>query len=165
MKSRNEHIITEDEFKTLDTESISQILLKNGNVLKFKTNNEMNFSNLKTCTCHKKNKIKNFIINSNNYNKEFYVIPVPNVKPKLLAIKIPLNEEQKKIRYDIKTFTFEVSPKRYKYKPYKSPQRRHTSIIRSNGFKYNNTSFCSQNNKNKECICMQYCTCKKFKNN
>ena len=53
MKSRNEHIITEDEFKTLDTESISQILLKNGNVLKFKTNNEMNSSNLKTCTCQK----------------------------------------------------------------------------------------------------------------
>jgi hypothetical protein len=167
MKSRNEHIITEDEFKTLDTESISQILLKNGKVLKLKSNNEMNSNNnnLKTCTCHKKNKIRNFIIKNINYNKEFYVTPVPNVKPKLLAIKIPLYEEQKKIRYDIKTFTFEVSPKKYKYKPYKSPQRRHISIIKSNGFKYNNTSFCSQCNKNKECICMQYCTCKKFKNN
>ena len=68
MKSRNEHIITEDEFKTLDTESISQILLKNGKVLKLKSNNEMNSNNnnLKTCTCHKKSKIRNFIIKNNN---------------------------------------------------------------------------------------------------
>ena len=168
MKSRNEHIITKEEFKTLNTDNISKILLKNGKVLTFNSKNGINANNLKACTCHKKNTNKNIIIKNNIYNKEFYVTPVPDAKPKLLAIKIPLYEDQKDIRYDIKTFTFESSPKKYKYKPYKSPNRRYSSIINNNGFKYNdisNKSFCYQRNNNKECICMQYCTCKKIKNN
>ena len=82
MKSRNEHIITKEEFKTLNTDNISKILLKNGKVLTFKSKNGINANNLKTCTCHKKNTNKNIIIKNNIYNKEFYVTPVPDAKPK-----------------------------------------------------------------------------------
>ena len=155
MESRNGYIITKEQFKTLDTDNISGILLKNGTVLKFSSNDNIS-PNLKTCTCH--NKTKQIFNKYKNYtNKEFYVTPVKNVAPKLLTIKIPNYKEQKDIKYNIKTFTFEASPKKYKYKPYKTPKRRHTSRIKYSGYKYYG------NQIDQDCICKQYCTCGRYK--
>ena len=172
-KDYNDHIITKEEFKTLNTENISQIILKNGEVLKFNNDNNnnnlisLNTTNLKACTCHKKNSNRNIIRRYKiNNNKEVYVTPIPNASSKLLAIKVPYCQEQKDIKYIIKTFTFETSPRKYKYKPYKTPKRRHTSRNKSTGYKYINNKQCTcnqRNNKNKQCICMQYCTCRKLK--
>lgn len=180
MESNNEYIISEEEFKTLDIDNISEILLKDGTTLKFNQNTNKNFN---ICTCNKgKNMISNYtsrnsnslIKEKNKFNtftnkKEFYVVPVPDVQPKLIAIKLPDYQEQKEIKYNIKTFTFESEPKKYKYKPYKPPRRKFLSRTKYPGIKYLNksmctcTSTCTNFNKNKKCICRQYCTCGKIK--
>lgn len=38
MESNNEYLISEEEFKTLDIDNISEILLKDGTTLKFNQN-------------------------------------------------------------------------------------------------------------------------------
>ena len=176
MEMGNDNIITKEEYKNLNTENISRIILKNGKVLKFNSNNDNNnLISLNACTCNNKKIIeRNF--NNINKNKGFYVTTIPNAKTKLLAIKVPYYQEQKEIKY-IKTFTFESSTKKYKYKPYKTPKRKHGSRIKyNNGYKYinninNNINQYQYNcnnqrnnkSKNKQCICMQYCTCRKSK--
>ena len=169
METNNEYLITEEEFKTLDTDNISEIVLNNGTILKFNKNKNI-------CTC-KKNKTISKHSNSsikekNKFStftnkKEFYVMPIPNAKPKLIAIKLPEYQEQKEIKYNIKTFTFESEPKKYKYKPYKPPKRKHTSRINNQGCPYictctsTSTCTCTCN-----CTCPDknrlYCTCRKY---
>ena len=51
-------------------------------------------------------------------------------------MKLPEYQEQKEIKYNIKTFTFEPQPKQYKYKPYKPPKRKNTSRIIYQGSPY-----------------------------
>ena len=161
METDNEYLITEEEFKTLDTDIIFEILLNDGTKLKFNKN-----TNKSICTC---NKYKNISRNSNSSlkeknkfssftnKKEFYVIPIPNAKPKLIAMKLPEYQEQKEIKYNIKTFTFEPQPKKYKYKPYKPPKRKNTSKIIYQGSPYMCTCTCTCPNKNR-----LYCTCRKY---
>ena len=172
MNSDRVYSITKEDFKTLDTEDISEIVLKNGTILKFKPNSTT--SNVKTCTCYKTrnmasnmnykdNKSYNKYVSftqKNKYNNNlngFYVTPIPNREPKLIAIKLPHYEEPKKIKYNIKTFTFESEPKKYKYKPYKLPKRKHVSRTKYTGYK--NLNKCTCFNKNNGFIC----TCGKFK--
>ena len=162
MESRNENIITKEQFKTLDVNNISRIILKNGGILKLNSNNSINTNLNSICTCRRNNNRKiNPRFNTYNNNKNFYVIPVPNIQPKILAIKIPNYEKPKIIKNSIKTFTFESPPRKYKYKPYKTPIRRHKSKIKYTGYKYINPN--DINDDYKECICKQYCTCGKFK--
>ena len=182
MKDSIEYSITEEDLKTLDTENIDQIILKNGTILKFNSNQIPPYLN--TCTCYKNKNtlIDNSSMNNNELNNEnkfisltdknnfnsnkncFYVTPVPNTQPKLIAIKIPESEKQKEINYNIKTFTFESEPKKYKYKPYKIPKRKFSSRINYMGYNYfnQNNSTINYNNIN-QCICRKYCTCGKNK--
>ena len=175
MESNNEYLISEEEFKTLDIDNISEILLKDGTTLKFNQNTNKNFD---ICTCNKTNytsrNSNSLIKEKNKFNtfsnkREFYVAPVPNALPKLIAIKLPEYQEQKEIKYNIKTFTFESEPKKYKYKPYKPPRRKHSSRIKYSGYKYLNqnmcacTCTCASLNKNKKCVCGQYCICGKIR--
>ena len=163
METNNEYLITEEEFKTLDTDNISEIVLNNGTILKFNKNTNKTKN---ICTC-KKNKTISKNSNSsikekNKFStftnkKEFYVMPIPNAKPKLIAIKLPEYQEQKEIKYNIKTFTFESEPKKYKYKPYKPPKRKHTSRINNQGCPYICTCTCTCSDKNR-----LYCTCRKY---
>ena len=164
METNNAYLITEEDFKTLDIDNISEILLKDGTTLTF--NKNVN-KNIKICTC---NKNKNISRNNNSAikeknkfstftnKKEFYVIPVPNAQPKLIRMKLPEYKEQKEIKYNIKTFTFESEPKKYTYKPYKPPKRKHVSRIKYQGYSYIFSCTCTSPNKNK-----QYCTCGKIR--
>ena len=109
METDNEYLITEEEFKTLDTDNIFEILLNDGTKLKFNKN-----TNKSICTC---NKYKNITRNSNSSlkeknkfssftnKKEFYVIPIPNAKPKLILniiLKLShLNLSQKNISINL----------------------------------------------------------------
>ena len=161
METNNEYLITEEEFKTLDTDNISEIVLNDGTILKFNKNTNKNKT---ICTCNKNKTISrnsnSSIKEKNTFSiftnkKEFYVMPIPNAQPKLIAIKLPEYHEQKEIKYNIKTFTFESEPKKYKYKPYKPPKRKHTSRINNQGCPYICTCTCT--NKNRLC-----CTCRKY---
>ena len=163
METNNEYLITEEEFKTLDTDNISEIVLNDGTILKFNKNTN---KNKYICICKKNKTISrnsNTSIKEKNKfstfsnKKEFYVMPIPNAQPKLIAIKLPEYHEQKEIKYNIKTFTFESEPKKYKYKPYKLPKRKHISRTKYTGYK--NLNKCTCFNKNTGFIC----TCGKFK--
>ena len=180
MKDSIEYSITEEDLKTLDTDNIEQIILKNGTILKFNSNTST--PHLNTCTSHKnKNTIssnssgksykkeKKFIslterTNYDDNKKGFYVTPIPNLKPKIIAIKVPEYEEQKEINYNIKTFTFESEPKKYTYKPYKPPRRKFSSRINYNGCNcFNQDNYFINYNNINQCTCRKYCTCKKNK--
>ena len=163
METNNEYLITEEEFKTLDIDNISEIVLNDGTILKFNKNTNKNKN---ICTCNKNNTISrnsnSSIKEKNTFSiftnkKEFYVMPIPNAQPKLIAMKLPEYQEQKEIKYNIKTFTFESEPKKYKYKAYKPPNRKHMSRINNQGYPYICICTCSCPNKNR-----LYCTCKKY---
>jgi len=180
MKDSIEYSITEEDLKTLDTDNIEKIVLKDGTILKFNSNTST--PHLHTCTCNKNKNTISSNSSSNAYKKEnkyisltersnydnnkngFYVTPVPNLKPKIIAIKVPEYEEQKEIKYNIKTFTFESEPKKYKYKPYKSPNRKFSSRMNYMGCNcFNQDKFVINYNNINQCTCRKYCTCRKNK--
>ena len=101
METNNEYLITEEEFKTLDTDNISEIVLNDGTILKFNKNTN---TNKNICTCNKNKTISrnsnSSIKEKNKFStftnkKEFYVMPIPNAQPKLIAMKLPEYQEQK----------------------------------------------------------------------
>ena len=81
----------------------------------------------------------------NNQNNGFYVTPIINGNKKLIAIKVPdtaQNIELNKDNYHVENFTFQVSPKKYTYKPYKQPKRKHNNLMFINSQK-NYGYYCS----------------------
>lgn len=66
-----------------------------------------------------------------NNNKEingFYVTPIPNAPTRLIKIKVPdtpIIDIQKGNYHQVENVFFKTSPKKYNYKPYRQPKRKH----------------------------------------
>ena len=78
----------------------------------------------------------------NNGIDGFYVTPIFNIPKRYITIKVPENQiiEEPNGDYHIENITFQISPKKYSYKPYKQPNRK---------FKLKPQPKYYQNNKNK----------------
>ena len=164
--NQNNFTITADEYPNIDTQKISRIILKDGNILEI--NNSLNkenyevdslnknsvfsnssFSNSDMAKIRKFNSYSEKIKNNNNESRGFYVSPIPNIPKKLIKVRIPdyeINLTQKN-NHQVQSFTFKSSPRKYYYKPYKPPKRKHNlSIVNSkytqdpytNGYYYEN---------------------------
>ena len=187
MKSNKGCFITENELKTIDTHEISKIILKNGTILEMTPIKK----STKICTCHKHNNVsksplrntiqykepQKFLSLNNNINQKQSLrdtLAYYRAK-KLLTIKLPnKKEEQNNIKHNIETFTFESSPKKYIYKPYKIPKRKYGSRNKYNS-NHSKEIIPFDNNINNNYIkikfikmgeicnnCRKYCTCKKY---
>ena len=174
MEKQNPHSITANEYPNIDTTKISSILLKDGTVLQINNpipinaygkrsfnrnisdsslpvNNQNNLAKVRKFNSFSSNiKYKsNFI--KNNQNNGFYVTPIMNANRKLIAIKMPENEQN--MNYDIgkryvENISFQVSPKKYAYKPYKPPRRKNNIILTNS--KQNYSYYCSSSSVNKK---------------
>ena len=166
MESQNTLIINPSEYSGIDTTKISTILLKDGTVLNINNNISPNIylnkplnrntsdSSLPVNNPNNLAKVKKFNsfssnINNksrlNNQNNGFYVTPIINGNRKLIAIRVPDNNnpniELIKENRHVENFTFKISPKKYNYKPYKPPKRKHNLIITNE--KQNYSYYCS----------------------
>ena len=66
--------------------------------------------------------------NNNNEINGFYVTPIPNIPTRLIQIKVPDNsllDIQKGNYHQVESVFFKASPKKYNYKPYRQPKRKH----------------------------------------
>ena len=154
MEAQNSYFISCDEYSKIDTQKISRIIMKNGDILE--VNNTINLESNYDINSLSRNapysynstnsynsinnkdisKIKKFNSYSANvrYNNRspdsfhgFYVTPVLNSPKKIVKIQVPEYEIDlsQKTNYNIQNFVFKSSPKKYKYKPYKPPKRKH----------------------------------------
>ena len=151
MEAKNSYSIYVNEYTNLDTSQFSTILLKDGTILKVNNNasnyaygnnsfnrnisdsllpvnNQNNAAKLRKFNSFSANIKYKTRFNAQNQNNGFYVTPIINGNKKLIAIKVPDNNVQNielnKDNYHVENFTFIVSPKKYKYKPYKPPKRK-----------------------------------------
>ena len=176
MESQNTLVINPNEYSGIDTTKISTILLKDGTILNINHNISPNIylnkplnrntsdSSLPVNNPNNLAKVKKFNsfssnINNkskfNNQNNGFYVTPIINGNRKLIAIRVPDNNnrniELTKENRHVENFTFKVSPKKYNYKPYKPPKRKHNLIITNQKQNYSyycsNSSFVNKKNK------------------
>ena len=81
----------------------------------------------------------------NNGIDGFYVTPVYNIPKRYITIKVPENQiiEEPNDDYPIENITFQISPKKYIYKPYKQPNRKYklkpqSKYYQNNNYKYYN---------------------------
>ena len=174
MEKQNSYSIYADEYSNFDTTKISTILLKDGTILKINNqipinsygkrsfnrnisdsslpvNNPNNLAKVRKFNSFSSNIKYNSNFNQNNQNNGFYVTPIINANRKLIAIKVP--ETDQNMDYDVskrlvENITFQVSPKKYTYKPYKLPKRKN-NIIMTNS-KQNYTYYCSNSGVNKK---------------
>ena len=78
--------------------------------------------------------------NEKDEGNGFYVTPIFNVPKRIITVQVPQNQiiDLKKDNYHVENVVFQASPKKYNYKPYRQPRRRHklnppyTQNIRSN---------------------------------
>ena len=90
----------------------------------------------------------------NNGNDGFYVTPIFNIPKRIITIKVPQNQikEESNDDYHIENITFQISPKKYIYKPYKQPRRKHklkpkSQYNKNNKYKYYNNYHSNSKNK------------------
>ena len=173
MENQNSYSIYANEYPNFDTTKISTILLKDGTILKINNqipinsygnksfnrnisdsslpvNNPNNLAKVRKFNSFSSNIKYKANFNRTNENNGFYVTPIINANRKLIAIKVPQTEQN--IDYDlskrkIENITFQVSPKKYAYKPYKLPKRKN-NIIMTNS-KQNYSYYCSTYGVNK----------------
>ena len=174
MEKQNSYSIYANEYPNFDTTKISTILLKDGTVLKINNQNPINIYAKKSFNRNisdsslpvnnpnnlaKVRKFNSFSSNikyksnfsRNNQNNGFYVTPIINANKKLIAIKVP--ETEQNMDYDlskryVENITFQVSPKKYTYKPYKPPKRKNNIILTNS--KQNYSYYCSYSGVNKK---------------
>ena len=170
MEPQNPYLINANEYPNIDTAKISKILLKDGTVLQMNKNYPTNIygnrshnrnvsdSSIPVNNLNHLAKVKKFnsfssnIKYKSNFNNKnqingFYVTPIINGNRKLIAIKVPeINPdiELSKDNYHVENYSFKVSPKKYNYKPYKPPKRKHNLVIATNKQNYN--FYCSKPN-------------------
>ncbi len=175
MEGPNYFSIGLDDYQNLDTQKMSRIFLKDGNILEvnnnyFQNKYEDNYFNINNNnqnlnTPINKNdnaklrkfnslstKAKHRNKNNNNQIDGFYVTPVLNVPKKFIAMKFSDNENivLQKDHYHVESFVFKSSPKKYNYKPYKEPKRKSNYIKcpnASNYYCFCNCPYCIQNRK------------------
>ena len=176
MKSQNRYLINANEYDNIDSKKISSILLKDGTVLQLNNkispnkyinrqlNRNISDSNLPVNNANNLAKMRKFNsfsaninyksrFNTQNQNNGFYVIPIINGNSKFIAMKVPDNDQYidlTKIPRPVENLTFQVIPKKYNYKPYKPPKRKHNLVITNTKQNYN--YYCSKSNfvKNKK---------------
>ena len=173
MESQNSYSITPNEYQNIDTTKISTILLKDGTILQINNiisqnihgnrplnrnisdsslpvNNPNNLSKVKKFNSFSANVNYKTKFNSRNQINGFYVTPIINGKRKLIAIKEPdiiQNIDLTKEKRHIENFIFKVSPKKYSYKPYKPPKRKHNLGITNTKRNYSSYSSFVNNKK------------------
>ena len=154
MEAQKTYFITCDEYQKIDTQKISRIILKNGDILEINNtiNQESNYeikslsrnapysfnsiNSYNSLNNKDISKIKKFNSYSSNarYNERspdpesfhgFYVTPVLNSPIKMVKIQVPEYDLSQKTEYPVQNFVFKSSPKKYNYKPYKPPKRKH----------------------------------------
>ena len=173
MENQNSYSMYANEYQNFDTTKISTILLKDGTILKINNqipintyakksfnrnisdsslpvNNPNNLAKVRKFNSFSSNIKYKSNFNRSNQNNGFYVIPITNANRKLLAIKVPETEQNIDYylskRY-VENITFQVSPKKYAYKPYKLPKRKNNIILTNS--KQNYSYYCSTSGVNK----------------
>ena len=170
MKSKKPYSITVNQYQNLDTNKISTILLKDGTMLQINNNfssnsygnksfnrnisdsslpvnNDFNLTKVRKFNSFSSNMKYKAQFNNKNLNNGFYVTPIINASRKYVAIKvsdIPQNIDFNTDNRHVENISFKVSPKKYAYKPYKPPKRKHNLILTNTT---NNYNFYVSNNK------------------
>ena len=151
-----------DEYKNIDTQKISKIFLKNGDIFEIKNNmkqenyyeNEYLNTNVpissRSCSSindlaklRKFNSYSTNVKGSNNEFKGFYVIPISDNSKRMISIKVPDYDSVNYDNHHVDSFSFRASPKKYSYKPYKQPKRK--SILKTDTSPVKQTSKYSKN--------------------
>ena len=165
MKSQNMQTtfsISCDEYKNIDTQKISKIFLKNGDIFEIKNNmkqenyyeNEYLNTNVpissRSCSSindlaklRKFNSYSTNVKGNNNEFKGFYVIPISDNSKRMISIKVPDYDSVNYDNHHVDSFSFRASPKKYSYKPYKPPKRK--SILKTDTSPVKQTSKYSKN--------------------
>ena len=174
MEKQNSYSMNVSEYPNFDTTKISTILLKDGTVLKINNqipinsyvkksfnrnisdsslpvNNPNNLAKVRKFNSFSSNIKYKSNFNRGNQNNGFYVTPIINANRKLIALKVPENEQN--MEYDIgkryvENISVQVSPKKYAYKPYKPPRRKNNIILTNS--KQNYSYYCSTSGVNKK---------------
>ena len=163
MKSQYPYSVVANRFQNLDTDKISTILLKDGTMLQLNNNcqtnsygnksfnrnisdsslpvnNRFNLSKVRKFNSFSSNMKYKAQFNNKNINNGFYVTPIVNASRKFVAIKVPDIPQNIDFNADnrrVENITFQVSPKKYAYKPYKPPKRKHNLILTNTTKNYN----------------------------
>ena len=144
MDSQNLYWMFSEEYKDIDLNQVSKIFLKNGTILEL-SNNQNNFQpdtkndninvNYNNNYVYSDNQTSE-ISNEDNFNRKIiinrneeviYSKPVENEQKVLIPIKENNNNfVEKENESNVQNFAFESVPqKKYNYKPYKQPKRKH----------------------------------------
>ena len=144
MDSQNLYWMFSEEYKDIDLNQVSKIFLKNGTILEL-NNNPNNFQpetkndninvNYNNNYVYSDNQTSE-ISNEDNFNRKIiinrneeviYSKPVENEQKVLIPIKENNNNfVEKENESNVQNFAFESVPqKKYNYKPYKQPKRKH----------------------------------------
>ena len=144
MDSQNLYWMFSEEYKDIDLNQVSKIFLKNGTILEL-SNNPNNFQpetkndninvNYNNNYVYSDNQTSE-ISNEDNFNRKIiinrneeviYSKPVENEQKVLIPVKENNNNfVEKENESNVQNFAFESIPqKKYNYKPYKQPRRKH----------------------------------------
>ena len=144
MDSQNLYWMFSEEYKDIDLNQVSKIFLKNGTILEL-SNNQNNFQpetkndninvNYNNNYVYSDNQTSE-ISNEDNFNRKIiinrneeviYSKPVENEQKVLIPVKENNNNfVEKENESNVQNFAFESVPqKKYNYKPYKQPRRKH----------------------------------------
>ena len=144
MDSQNLYWMFSEEYKDIDLNQVSKIFLKNGTILEL-NNNPNNFQpetkndninvNYNNNYVYSDNQTSE-ISNEDNFNRKIiinrneeviYSKPVENEQKVLIPVKENNNNfVEKENESNVQNFAFESVPqKKYNYKPYKQPRRKH----------------------------------------
>lgn len=180
MEDQNTYFISCDEYLKIDTQKISRIIMKNGDILEVNNtiNQENNYeiNSLSRNTPYSYNSLNSYNSYNSINNKDiskvkkfnsysakvryntrtpesfhgFYVTPVLNSPKKMVKIQVPEYEIDfsQKTSYPVQNFVFKSSPKKYNYKPYKPPKRKHN--LKTVYYNYGQTRIKSSYNGNKK---------------
>ena len=144
MDSQNLYWMFSEEYKDIDLNQVSKIFLKNGTILEL-SNNQNNFQpetkndninvNYNNNYVYSDNQTSE-ISNEDNFNRKIiinrneeviYSKPIENEQKVLIPVKENNNNfVEKENESNVQNFAFESVPqKKYNYKPYKQPRRKH----------------------------------------
>ena len=144
MDSQNIYWMFSEEYKDIDLNQVSKIFLKNGTILELNNNpnnfqpetkndninvnynNNYVYSDNQTSEISNEDNFNRKIITNRNY-EVIYSKPVENEQKVLIPAKENNNNiVEKENEAFIQNFAFESVPqKKYNYKPYKQPRRKH----------------------------------------
>ena len=144
MDSQNIYWMFSEEYKDIDLNQVSKIILKNGTILELNNNPNnfqpenkndsvnTNYNNIYESSDNQTSEINN----EDNFNRKIitnrndeviYSKPVENEQKVLIPAKENNNNiVEKENESNVQNFAFESVPqKKYNYKPYKQPRRKH----------------------------------------